>query len=129
MTLAPIAPGVWTDEAPPRLIGGKRADGEIVFPMPAGDAAAALEPVALSRKGRLWSWTRQDFEPKSPYDGPQPFVPFLLGYVELPEVVVETRIVNTTLGDLRLGMTMGLVIVPFDETREIYAFEPVGEDA
>ena len=81
MTLAPIAPGVWTNEASPRLIGGKRADGEIVFPMPVGDAAAALEPVALSRKGRLWSWTRQDFEPKSPYDGPQPFVPFLLGSV------------------------------------------------
>ena len=126
MTLAPIAPGVWTNEASPRLIGGKRADGEIVFPMPVGDAAAALEPVALSRKGRLWSWTRQDFEPKSPYDGPQPFVPFLLGYVELPgEVIVESRITGARLEDLHLGMELEFCIVPFNTAHDTFAFRPV----
>ncbi|HZG31637.1 MAG TPA: DNA-binding protein, partial [Sphingopyxis sp.] len=71
--LAPIAPGLWTDETEPRLIGGRRADGEIVFPVPEGDAAALVEPVALSRRGTLWSWTTQGFEPKEPYSGPQPF--------------------------------------------------------
>ena len=39
-TLAPLARGLWTGEAEPRLIGGRRhADGQIVFPMPGGDAA------------------------------------------------------------------------------------------
>lgn len=122
--LVPIAPGLWTDEPEPRLIGGRRTDGEIVFPMPDGDAAALLDPVALSRRGTLWSWTRQDFEPKPPYDGPQPFEPYLLGYVALSEVVVETRIVGVRLEDLRLDMPMQLAIVPFDATRLIYAFEP-----
>ena len=123
--LAPIAPGLWTDEAEPRLIGGRRADGEIVFPVPDGDAAALVEPVALSRKGTLWSWTTQGFEPKEPYSGPQPFQPFLIGYVELPgEVIVETRIEGAVLSDLRLGMPMELVLTEFAPGRTTFAFRP-----
>ena len=124
-TLAPIAPGLWTDEAQPRLIGGRKPSGEIVFPMPQGDAADAVEPVALSRQGRLWSWTRQEFEPKAPYNGAQPFAPYLVGYVELPgEVIVESRLVNATLADLSLGMAMTLVIVRFNDTSCTFAFAP-----
>ena len=123
--LAPIAPGLWTDEAEPRLIGARRADGEIIFPVPSGDAAALVEPVALSRKGTLWSWTTQGFEPKEPYSGPQPFQPFLIGYVELPgEVIVETRIVDATPSDLFIGMPMTFAVVPFDDARSTYAFRP-----
>lgn len=123
--LAPIAPGLWTDEAEPRLIGARRADGEIVFPAPSGDAAALVEPVALSRKGTLWSWTTQGFEPKEPYSGPQPFQPFLIGYVELPgEVIVETRIVDAVPADLVIGMPMEFAVVPFDDARATYAFRP-----
>ncbi|MHA4837613.1 Zn-ribbon domain-containing OB-fold protein [Sphingopyxis sp. MSC1_008] len=123
--LAPIAPGLWTDEAEPRLIGARRADGEIIFPVPSGDAAALVEPVALSRNGTLWSWTTQGFEPKEPYSGPQPFQPFLIGYVELPgEVIVETRIVDASPTDLVIGMPMTFVVVPFDDARSTYAFRP-----
>lgn len=122
---APIAPGLWTDEAEPRLIGGRRASGEIIFPVPDGDAAALVEPVALSRKGTLWSWTTQGFEPKEPYSGPQPFQPFLIGYVELPgEVIVETRIVDATTADMVIGMPMEFAVVPFDASRSTYAFRP-----
>ena len=50
----------------------------------------------LARRGRLWAWTTQDFPPPSPpYAGPtgDDFVPFGVGYVELPgEVKVETRL-------------------------------------
>lgn len=123
--LVPIAPGLWTDEAEPRLIGARRSNGEIIFPLPEGDAAAALEPVALSRQGTLWSWTTQSFEPKEPYSGPKPFQPFLVGYVELPgEVIVETRIVEAEPADLAIGMPMILTIVPFDDRRATYAFRP-----
>lgn len=123
--LTPIAPGLWTDEAEPRLIGGRRANGEIIFPVPDGDAAALVEPIALSRKGTLWSWTTQGFEPKEPYSGPRPFEPFVIGYVELPdEVIVETRIVDSSPADLTIGMPMEFVVVPFDEARSTYAFRP-----
>ena len=128
-TLAPIAPGLWTDEPQPRLIGGKLPSGEIVFPTPEGDAAVGVEPHPLSRRGTLWSWTSQDFRPKSPYEGPgegpHDFKPFLLGYVELPgEVIVESYIVDATLADLTLGMPMEFTLTPFDATRATFAFRP-----
>ena len=123
--LIPIAPGLWTVEAEPQLIGGRRADGTIVFPLPEGDAGAEYEPVFLHRQGILWSWTRQEFMPKSPYDGPEPFEPFLLGYVELPDqLIVQTRIVDAAPKDLEIGQPMTLVIVPFDNARSMFAFRP-----
>ncbi len=122
--LKPIAEGLWTDEALPRLIGGRRhSDGKIVFPIPLGDAAKAYEPVPLSRNGKLWSWTIQGFQPKAPYAGPQPFRPFGVGYVELPgEVIVETRLTATS--GLKIGMNMELVIEDFDSERSCFAFAP-----
>jgi uncharacterized OB-fold protein len=124
-SLSPIAVGLWTDEASPRLIGGQLPSGKIVFPMPTGDAAKDVDVYPLSRTGKLWSWTRQDFKPKEPYSGPEAFVPYLLGYVELPgEVIVETRIVDTQLEDLKLGMAMEFVVAPFDDHRSTYAFRP-----
>ena len=123
--LKPIAEGLWTDEAEPRLIGGRRkSDGKIIFPMPSGDAADACDAIPLSRHGKLWSWTIQGFEPKAPYAGPQPFRPFGVGYVELPgEVIVETRLM--TIEHLKIGMDMELVIEDFDGERACFAFAPV----
>jgi uncharacterized OB-fold protein len=124
-TLSPIAADLWTDEPQPRLIGGRhRTTGRIVFPLPPGDAAADYDALALSRHGSLWSWTVQSFRPKSPpYDGPEAFEPFALGYVELPgEVIVEARL--TVAKDLIIGMPVELVIIPFDATRATFAFRP-----
>lgn len=127
--LTPIAEGLWTDEADPHLIGGRLPSGQIVFPMPQGDAAEGVEPYRLSRRGTLWSFTSQDFRPKSPYEGPgegpHDFKPYLLGYVELPgEVIVESLIVDAKLDDLKLGMPMEFTIVPFNDKHTTYAFRP-----
>lgn len=129
---APVAVGLWTDGAEPQLIGGRhRVTGEIVFPMPQGDAAQHFDAVALSRTGSLWSWTSQDFRPKSPpYAGPEAFTPFLIGYVELPgQVIVETRIEGASLADLKLGMAMEMVITEFASGRSTFAFRPTGANA
>lgn len=126
--LRPIAADLWTIDAlgdGARLIGGRGGDGRIRFPMPGGQAGRDFEPVPLSRQGTLWSWTVQSFEPpRPPYRGPAPFVPYMVGYVELPdEVIVATRIVDVD--DPRIGMPLQLVIVPFDAERSTYAFGPV----
>lgn len=128
-TLKPIAEGLWTGETEPRLIGGRRhGDGKIIFPMPDGDAAADYDAIPLSRTGTLWSWTIQGFEPKAPYAGPQPFRPFGVGYIELPDqVIVETRL--TTTQGLKIGMAMELVIEDFDGERGCFAFAPAGARA
>ena len=133
-----IDPDLWSDGATPHLMGGKLSSGQIVFPMPVGDAARGVEHYKLSRRGTLWSWTSQDFLPKEPYEGPgsgpgangsggpPDFEPFLIGYVELPgEVIVESRIVDACLEDLHLGMALEFCIVPFNARYDTFAFRPV----
>jgi uncharacterized OB-fold protein len=87
----------------------------------------------LSRRGRLWAWTTQEFPPPTPpYAGPAgaAFVPYGIGYVELADGVrVETRL--TTREGLGVGIEMELVLVPFrtdDHGNEVvtFAFRPVG---
>lgn len=135
-----IDPDLWSDGPEPQLMGGRLPSGEVVFPMPMGDAAAGVEPYKLSRRGKLWSWTSQGFLPKEPYigpgsgpgangdGGPPDFQPYLLGYVELPgEVIVESRIVDARLEDLHLGMELEFCIVPFNAQYDTFAFRPVAQ--
>ena len=123
--LTPVAENIWIiDGDTPKLLGGKNDSGSVVFPIPDTEAGKAMQAIKLSTTGKLWSFTRQDFRPKSPYDGPEEFTPFLLGYVELAEVIVETHLVDCTLEQLKLGMEMELVIIQFDHARSTYAFKP-----
>lgn len=132
MTTRPIAAGILTDEQPPRLIGGRdRETGRIVFPMPAGVEGERFDVVPLSREGTIWSWTVQRFAPKSPpYAGPEPFEPFAVAYVELPEeVIVEGRLANVDFDMLGCGQPVRLTTIPFatapdGATLTTYAFEP-----
>jgi uncharacterized OB-fold protein len=92
MTQAPVADGVFTFPADePQLIGSKcRACGIVTFPTQDSCPRCAATDMAehlLPRRGRLWAWTTQEFPPPSPpYSGPtgKDFVPFAVGYVELP---------------------------------------------
>ena len=123
--LAPIAENLWTKTSPPQLIAGRSPEGKIVFPFPPGAAGETYETFPLSREGTLWSWTRQEFRPKPPYDGPEEFKPFLLGYIKIPgQVIVESWIVGAELEELELNMPMEFVLTPFDETRQTFAFQP-----
>jgi uncharacterized OB-fold protein len=134
----PVAEGVFTWPADdPQLIGSGCADcGMVTFP--AQDscprcASTAMEERLLARRGSLWAWTTQSFPPPPPYSGPagKDFVPFGVGYVELPgEVKVESRLTEADPSVLRNGMEMELVIVPFrtdDDGNEVvtFAFRPV----
>ena len=125
--LEPIAEGLWSNEPEPRLIAGRRrSDGVLVFPCPTGAAAEDYEPVALPRRGTLWSWTIQSFPPKSPpYAGPADFAPFAVGYVQLGDaLIVQGRL--TGLEGLEIGMEMQLELIPFDNRCLTYAFAPAG---
>jgi uncharacterized OB-fold protein len=128
-----IAEGLFTDEATPRLIGGRhRQSGRIVFPCPPGEE---FEPWPLAREGKLWSFTVQRYRPKSPpYAGPEAFRPWIVGYVELPgEVIVESRVVGIGFDEVRIGMELELTLVPLDPDAAnpimIHAFQPKGASA
>ena len=77
----------------------------------------------LARRGTLWSWTIQRFRPKSPpYTGPEEFIPYGVGYVELPgEVRVEARLTESDPSKLQIGMEMELTLIP-DAS---FAFRPL----
>jgi uncharacterized protein len=127
--MRPIADGLFTEERPSRLIGGRdRASRRIVFPCPPGDGYDAFP---LGRTGTLWSYTIQRYRPKSPpYAGPEAFRPWAVGYVELPgETIVETRLEDVDFEDIRIGMTLELTQVLLDPDAEdpvlIHAFKPV----
>lgn len=132
MTARPIADGLLTDEQPPRLIGARdRETGRIVFPMPTGSEAARYDPYPLKREGRIWSWSVQRFQPKSPpYIGDEPFEPFAFAYVELPgEVIVEARLTGFAFDALDCGLPVRLTTLPFATTPDgaslyTFAFEP-----
>lgn len=132
-TQVPVAEGVFTwPSEEPRLIASKR-DGVFSFPARSGE-----EQHLLGRRGRLWSFTTQQFPPPSPpYDGNDDattFVPYSLGYVELPgELLVQARFTEPDPAKLRIGQEMELRLMPYtvraDGTEVLtYAFAPIEED-
>jgi uncharacterized OB-fold protein len=140
MSRVPVADGIFTWPADePALIGSRcTACGIVTFPTqdscPRCSSTAMVEHI-LSRRGRLWAWTTQQFPPPSPpYTGPtgDAFVPFGIGYLDLAgEVKVEARLTESDPDALSPGMDMELVLVPFrtdDKGNEIvtFAFRPVG---
>ena len=88
----------------------------------------------LSKRGKLWTWTVQGFPPPSPPYAfpvkPETFVPYGVGYVELPERVrVEAQLVENDFNKLKIGMDMELVIENFKEDDDgndimMFAFRP-----
>jgi hypothetical protein len=76
----------------PRLIGSRCVVcGTHTFPVQDGCprcTATSMEAVELAYRGTLWTWTIQAFPPKAPpFVGdvdPERFVPFGVGFVELP---------------------------------------------
>lgn len=131
--MRPITEGLFTEEMPPRLLGGRdRENGRIVFPCPA-DSRFVATP--LARVGKIWSYTIQRFRPKTPpYEGPQTFVPFAVAYVELPdEVIVEARLTDVKHEDIHIGMLVEFSPSPLDPDAEssvlIPAFRPIGAAA
>jgi uncharacterized OB-fold protein len=139
-TRVPVAEGLftWPDDQPRLIAGRDPSSGALSFP--AGDPGTGQERVLLSRVGTLFTFTTQEFVPPSPpYAGvtdPATFVPYAVGYVELPEgLLVEGRLTQPDPEKLRIGQEMELVVVPFriepgrdgEPDREVvtFAFAPV----
>jgi uncharacterized OB-fold protein len=137
--LQPIAEGLftWPSQTPQLIASRCNNCGTVSFPAQSSCARCLGTDTSehlLARQGTLWTWTVQGFRPKSPpYAGPVDFEPFPLGYVELPgEVKVETRLVDVTPAELRIGMPMELAIVPFEQASGedvlTFAFRPIIEE-
>lgn len=119
MTVIPAGPALFASADPPRLAGSRCAGcGSVAFPAQAGCARCAgtdLAAVALADRGTLWTWTVQEFEPGPPYRAaPGGFAPYGVGYVDLGEVIIESRLLGDP-ASFRIGMPVRLALLPLRE--------------
>lgn len=83
-------------------------------PNPACDGDV-LEPVALSRRGTVWSYTENRYPPPAPYPASDPFEPFAIAAVELADeglIVLAKVVAGTLAADLKVGMELELALEP-----------------
>jgi len=84
-----------------------------------------LEEIPLSRQGKLWTYTVIRHKPPGDYKGPDPFVPFGLGLVEIPEGIRVLSPIQCDLEGIKVGMDLELEVYPLytDENKnEVLAF-------
>jgi uncharacterized OB-fold protein len=95
----------------------RRSSGVVKFPAERpelfdgdSDIQDDIEQIELSTQGTLYTYTTQEFAPPLPYKGnrdPKVFMPYVVGFVELPEgVLVETLIVGATAEQLTIGQAL-----------------------
>lgn len=116
----PAVDGWWSldDSGVPNLIGAKCPQcSTYVFPPREnncpnpGCSADELEQVRLSRRGTLWSYTENRYQPPPPYPQQAQFEPFAVAAVQLADegLIVLGKVVEGTLAaDLKVGMEMEL---------------------
>lgn len=139
----PAIEGWFTTGDEPSLVGSRCTTCTTVFfPRTAGFCrnpacvGEDFDDVALSRRGRIWSYTDAQYQPPPPYvathaEG-EAYVPFALAAVELPEGLTVLGQVAQGYGvaDLRVGDEVELVVETLyaDETgdRLIWRWRPVG---
>jgi uncharacterized protein len=143
---SPAIEGWFTTGPEPALVGSRCTTcGSTFFPRTEGlcrnprCGGEEFEDAELSRRGRVWSYTDAQYQPPPPYiPATDPYQPFALAAVELPEGIVVLGQVAEGYGvaDLEVGREMELVVEPLytDELGEhtIWRWKPVvelGEEA
>jgi uncharacterized OB-fold protein len=135
-TARPIAEDLFVlrPDGEPVLVGSRcTACGTVAFPAQRSCARCTSEQVEsyeLASAGTLWTWTTQDFRPKTPpYTGPEEFSSYAVGYVELAgEIRVEGILTESDPERLRIGMLMRVVshlVTAGGEPRLTFAFAPL----
>ena len=145
-SVAPTVEGWFTTGPEPALVASSCTTcGSAFFPPTEGFcrnpacAGEEFEPTELSRRGTVWSYTDAQYQPPPPYvPAGDPYVPFALAAVELPEGIVVLGQVAQGFGveDLTVGDDVELVIETLytDDSgeRTIWRWRPVvelGEEA
>ena len=113
-----------------RLAGSKcRNCGEVTLgtvsscPNCAGED---MEHIPLGKRGKLWTYTVIRHRPPGDYKGPDPFVPFGEGLVEVPEGIQVLSPIDGDVDKLNIGMDLELEVYKLydnEEGNEVMAFK------
>ena len=118
----PVAEGLFTwPSDTPALLGSRCGNcGIATFPVADSCLACCTQDMQLEELpgcGTLWTWTVQQFMPKTPYNSGETmetFKPYGVGYLELPGGVrVEGRLTENNPEKLTIGMEMEVVFETF----------------
>ena len=118
MTQVPVAEGLFAETSDgPRLHGSRCATcGTPYFPKVAicrnpSCAGGAIKDTEFGPKGTLWSYTIQYYPPPPPAKYDEPYVPYALGMIDLPEGLrVLARLSTDKPEDVVVGSNVQLVI-------------------
>lgn len=124
----PVIEGWFTmDLEAPHLIGTRCAScGDYFFPKTPSCRnpncrGQDIEEVYLGRQGKLWSFTINYYQPPAPFVGPEPFSPYGICVVELPQermMIAGQVAAGCDFGKLKIGMDMELIIEKLYADRE-----------
>lgn len=136
----PIVEGLftWPSDKPALIAARCKKCGAIIFPKaaycPNPDCEKDpnnMEVIELSRRGKLWSWTIQYYPPPPPFKM-EPFKPYAIGLVDLPEGVRVLGMLTTT-ENLRCDMEVELTVGKLYEDEEneyiTWMWKPVEESS
>lgn len=127
----------------PALLGSRGAEtGSYFFPKNLAFSrnpvapTEELEEVELSRRGRVWSWTTNHYQPPPPYMAADPFVPYTVVAVELPTeqmVVLGPLVPEADPADLTVGteveLTLGTLYEDDEHTYLVWQWKPIAPKA
>lgn len=78
-----------------------------------------LEEIALSSNGKLYAFSVMYYPAPPPYKPDNPFVPFGIGWIELPEgLVLYSLLTENDPKKLKIGMAMELTIEKFGQDKD-----------
>lgn len=123
----------------PALLGSRGAEtGSYFFPKNLAFSRNPIAPtedlteVELSRRGKVWSWATNHYQPPAPYMSPDPFVPYTVVAVELIEeqmVVLGPLAPDADPSALSVGteveITLGTLYEDDDHEYVIWQWKPV----
>lgn len=138
----PALEGWFTTGDEPALIGARGVEsGSYFFPKAVAVSANPNAPfeereeVQLSRRGKVWSYTTNHYEPPPPYVSPDPFVPYTVVAVELEQeqiVVLGLLADGSDPASLKVGQDVELVLGPLftdDECEHmVWKWRPVDSE-
>ncbi len=127
---------VMPSEGKPGYLVGSRCHkcGEVLFPkrdMCGNCLEEDTEEIALSSRGKIAGFTVVRHQPPAPYKGPEPFVPFGLAEVELPEgLSVLAQLAGCDVDSLKINTHVDLTFENQYQDEQgddvvMYKFKPV----
>ena len=138
-TQVPAVDGWFTMGDEPALLGSRGAEtGSYFFPKNLAFSRNPIAPtedlteVELSRRGKVWSWATNHYQPPAPFMSPDPFVPYTVVAVELIEeqmVVLGPLAPDADPSTLSVGteveVTLGTLYEDDDHEYVIWQWKPV----